>query len=218
MVHLDEKILARLEEQIATGEQLLRTKRDVSGWGAVVDRSLATQWCVSCLHILGTVFGRESDHYTEYAELKGHISSYIYAESAQAVLKAAQDDYTQGMLFDARTLIEAEVFSDFLEQADYLLQHSYAGPAAVIASAVMEDGMRKLCDRHGVQLAPNATLAPMNDALAKKGAYTKLVHDKLMPVIRLRNHAAHGEWDQFTAQDVQGMIDAVRDFMAQHFS
>jgi hypothetical protein len=65
---------------------------------------------------------------------------------------AAQEDYEKGALFEVKSVIEAELFDDFLEQAEHLLQSGYFQPAAVIAGCVLEDGLRKLCEKHQIKL------------------------------------------------------------------
>ncbi len=193
----DKNILAWFDELIDLGQHVLETytvTQNQAMRAADLDPAWARQWAASCLSLLRRVCGLDSDHYQQFNSFNPRIVFAFSAKQALGILKSAKYDYEAGRLFNIQTLIEANVFSDFLEQADYLLQSNYHGPAAVIAGAVIEDGLRKLCDKHSVQLPSNPTLAPRNDALAKVGAYSKLVHDKLMPVIRVRNHAAHGEW------------------------
>lgn len=54
------------------------------------------------------------------------------------MLRAAKDDYENGYLFDTRTLIEADVFDEFIEQAEELFKKGYYQPAAVIAGCVLK--------------------------------------------------------------------------------
>jgi HEPN domain-containing protein len=139
-------------------------------------------------------------------------------EKGLGILKAAKDDYENGYLFDTRTLIEAEVFDEFLEQAEELFKKGYYQPAAVIAGCVLEDGLRKLCVRNSTALSLKATIEPMNVELAKAGIYNKLIQKKITALADLRNKAAHGEWLEFTEKDVEDMIRDVRRFMEDYFS
>jgi hypothetical protein len=218
-MQVDQKILNRLDELIALGSRVGATANDSGanrGW-VFTGSEVTSQWATSCLNVLSKL-GEGNIYYQQFTSLMGTITALQSVQKGQGILRAAKEDCERGAIFDTRTLIEADLFGEFLEQAGHLLEAKYKGPAAVIAGAVVEDGLRKLCSRSNVQIAPDATLTPMNDALAKAGVYSKLAHDKLMPVIRLRNDAAHGKWDQFTPQDVRGMIDEVRSFMATHFS
>ena len=115
-------------------------------------------------------------------------------------------------------MIEAEIFDDFLEQAEELFKKDYFQPAAVIAGCVLEDGLRKLCDKNSIRFTRKTTIDPMNVELAKIGIYNKLIQNKITHLGDLRNKAAHGEWTEFTEKDVEDMIRDVRRFMEDYFS
>lgn len=59
-------------------------------------------------------------------------------ELGVGILRSLSDDYANGVFLDARILIEAEVFSDFLEQAEELFRKRYFQPAAVVAGILRE--------------------------------------------------------------------------------
>src|SRR5579863_4831157 len=48
------------------------------------------------------------------------------------IVKALKDDVQQGFLSSARELIHGELFGDFLEMADFLVEEGYKDAAAVI--------------------------------------------------------------------------------------
>ena len=136
---------------------------------------------------------------------------------AQGVLKAAAEDLAGGHLFDLKQLIEAEVLDDFLEQADSLHSAGFHPAAAVIAGCVLEDALRKLCDKHSIPLSAKPKLDKMNADLAKKGAYSKLILKRVTMLADLRNKAAHGKWKEFKADDVEDMLKSVRRFIEEHY-
>jgi uncharacterized protein (UPF0332 family) len=150
--------------------------------------------------------------------LGDEFETHEEVRKAFGVLKAAKEDYENGFLFDTKSLIQAGVFDDFLEQAEYLFSKTYYQPAAVIAGAVLEDGLRKLCERRSISLPPKATIDPMNVALAKDGAYTLLTQKKITVLADLRNKAAHGKFSEVEENDVKDMLSQVRAFMETHFS
>ncbi len=182
-----------------------------------MDVQQATQWLVSSLSLLAGALGPESAH---YQRLKEHTTSYPKwpdVDQAFGVLLAAKDDLEHGALLSVRTLIQAELFDDFLGQAEELLATGYFQPAAVVAGSVLEDGLRRLCTREQVQLTNKPKLDSMNSALAKKGVYSALTQKRLTALADIRNNAAHGNWSAFSASDVDKMIRDVRDFMGEHF-
>lgn len=220
-VQVDDKIRKRLDELIATGDEVLATKRD-PGPGVIgdyrVDAQMAHQWATSVQNLLVRVFGIESEHYKNFSAQIGKSIGYSPMDRAQGILRAAKDDYENEQLFEVRRLIEAELFDEFLEQSESLLDSGYYQPAAVIAGCVLEDGLRKLCGKEGITLPPKQKLDTMNSKLAKAGVFSKLVQKRITAFADLRNKAAHGQWDEFSKEDVVEMTQAVRRFMEEHFS
>lgn len=186
----------------------------------VVDLKKSIQWGISSLHILGKIFGDESIHYSKFQKYYEGFSEDGYLRSfslAVTVLKAAKDDYDNGYLFDTRALIEAEVFDDFLEQSEHLLNQGYDTAAAVIAGSVLEDALRKLCVKNGIILSAKPKLDTMNADLTKAGVYNLLKQKQITALADLRNKAAHGQGG-FKREDVEAMIKDVRRFMEDCFS
>ncbi len=220
-MHIDEKIKRRIDELIATGEQVLATKRSlpkgVHG-DHRLDGQMASQWVTSVQNLLARVFGLESEHYKNFSLQVSMSLTFSPIYRAQGILKAAKDDYENEQLFEVRRLIEAELFDDFLEQSEHLLNSGYYQPAAVITGCVLEDGLRKLCEKESISLQSKPKLDTMNADLAKAGVFSKLVQKQITALADLRNKAAHGQWDQFAKDDVVEMIQAVRRIMEKHFA
>lgn len=218
-MNADERILNRLHELIDLGNKVLATRRSPAPnhiTSDFVDVQLANQWMVSCLNLLRASFGEESVHYQRMKSLESAYPKWPHANQAFGVLLAAKDDLESGALFSVRALIEAELFDGFLEQAEHLHGFGYFQPAAVVAGCVLEDGLRKLCARQNIELGDSPKLDAMNAALAKQGVYSKLTQKRVTSLVDIRNNAAHGKWDQFNSQDVDGMIRAVRRLMEEH--
>ena len=216
---VDQRILERLDELIAMGERVKSTcqRSSSSLLYYTLDYELAYQWVTSCLSLLRRVFGTDSDHYIQFEKQLPDLGPQII-NIASGILKAAKDDYKEGFLFDVRVLIQAEVFDDFLDQAEYLLDAGYYQPAAVVAGAVLEDGLRKLCQRNNISIPQNPKLDSMNSELAKAGVYNKLQQKQITAIADIRNNAAHGQWDEFKSEDVRGMLQQIQSFMTLHFS
>ena len=221
---LDQRILNRIRELIQLGEKVQQTQHEgyygglrVAGYVGV-DPELANQWGTSCLNLLNRVFGPQSVHYKHFETLFPELYLYSRASQALGTLKAAANDYEQEFLFDTRTLIEAEVFDDFLDQGAHLLDSGYYQPAAVVIGSVLEDGLRKLCKRNEIELSDKPKLDSMNASLAKQGVYNQLTQKRVTTLADTRNKAAHGERGQFTRTDVENMLRDVRQFMETHFA
>ncbi len=238
---IDEKIINRFNQLLDIANQLI-SRREISGdekyytddyheiyhndspnitpRSDTINKQNAIQWMISSLSLLKQIFGENSDYYTgfknksEYIDFDNNLNSF---QQSLGVLKAAKEDYENGYLFDTRTLIEAEVFDDFLEQAEHLLSQSYFTASAVIAGSVLEDSLRKLCVKNGITLSAKPKLDAMNAELAKTGVYNLLKQKQITALADLRNKAAHG-LGGFTKADVEDMIRDVRRFMKDYFS
>lgn len=232
---IDRRIGDRFQELILRVDDLMKTRKAESGsvtrypgGGALVTSSsdyvndeMVTQWAISCLHLLQRVFGRDSDHHQSFKDLVPTLTDYSdgtkTVQKALGVMKAAKDDFEHGYLFEIEGLIQAEVFDDFIEQAAHLLDTGYYGPAAVIAGIVLEEGLRRHCHQNDVAIRPKAMIGELNDSLAKSGLYNNVTKQKIATVATIRNHAAHGQWNEFDGKDVKQMIEWVRLFMENSF-
>jgi hypothetical protein len=220
MDEIDERILKRFDEMIALGREVLATRKEPAPGhitSAFVDVQRANQWFTSSLSLVSRAIGEDSEH---YAAMKRHFTDYPKYPNAQqafGALLAAQDDFKTGALFQIKALIAAEVFDEFLEQAEALHAAGYFGPAAVIAGAVLEDALRKICTKQNIELPEKPKLDWMNARLAKSGAFNLLTQKKITALADIRNSAAHGQWDAFDSSDVAGIIEWTRDFMQRNF-
>lgn len=142
-----------------------------------------------------------------------------------AVLKAIKDDLTNGFLDALPEAIEAEISADYLGQAERLLSASGTGrydhvPAAVLAGAVLEKHLRSLCaatDPAVPATGPKGepkTLGPLIEDLKKVGVLNEMRAKQLRYWAGIRNHAAHGEFDQFARADVEEMLRGISNFIA----
>jgi hypothetical protein len=218
-MNIDEKIINRFDELILKSNKVIltNTPSGVLLGRNFVDSEISNEWKILCLNLLRRVFGIDSVHYQKFESVSVDIVYFDNVKSALGILKAAKNDYENGYLFDTRALIEAEIFSDILEQSEELLKKGHYQVSAVVAGCVLEDGLRKLCNKNNITFPKKPTIEPMNVELAKMGIYNQFIKDKISSIGKLRNHAAHGEWNEFNNKDVEDMINDVRRFMEDYF-
>lgn len=137
-----------------------------------------------------------------------------------SILRAIRNDYEAGYIQSITELIHADVFSDFLEMADHLIEQAYKDPAAVIAGSVLEEHLRKLCDKNGIDVKkPDGTpkkADTLNSELAGVNVYSKLDQKNVTAWLDLRNKAAHGHYSEYTKDQVALLIQSVRDFITRN--
>jgi hypothetical protein len=215
---VDEKIKERLEAVVRLGQQALAVEHRSANSDRPYDHTLTAQWCASARSLLAGVFGTDSQYFAQFVEHTSQSLRLYYAQQGHGVVLAAQADYLAGGVLKVRQLVEAEVFDDFLEQAVALLGAGYRGPAAVVAGCVLEDALRKLCERHQITLPAKPKFDDTNQALRAKQVYDQATWRMLQALYDVRNLAAHHpeKWSELTQQKVADMIDFARKFLADH--
>lgn len=132
-----------------------------------------------------------------------------------SILDALKEDFDGGLLSNIRGIVRAEVFSDLLDQARHLYDEGYTLAAAVIAGAVLEEHLRKLCAKHpSITLPPKPKLDTMNSELARIGEYDKLVQKEVTVWAGVRNAAAHG--NPFEIEQADNLLNGTLRFINSH--
>lgn len=147
----------------------------------------------------------------------GH--EYIHLTPLAGALMALRKEYELGYLQSFTELVHADAFSDFIEMARHLCGQGYKDPAAVIGGSVLEQHLRELCKKHQIEAESNGKYKKadtLNAQLAGQGVYSKLDQKNVTAWLGLRNDAAHGNYSNYSAQQVQLMIDSVQDFMTRY--
>jgi hypothetical protein len=103
--------------------------------------------------------------------------------------------------------------------ADYLLQEGYKAASAVIAGTVLEEHLRKLAAKSGID--PNRDdgrpkkVETLNSELRKEGVYSEAQRKQVAAWYALRTDAAHAERENFTPEEVRLMIRGIGDFLVR---
>jgi hypothetical protein len=190
--------------------------RDLSDLPKDRRQSLATR-VVAAVH---RISGRESAYSKDIARLvaespaiHGHLPGVI------GVARALKADIEAGCLDTLIELVHASVFANFLDMAAHLHEAGYKDPSAVLTGSTLESHLRELCKKHGVSFESGGKPKRadlLNAELTKAGAYSGLDQKNVAAWLGLRNKAAHGDYDQYSGEQVALMIAAVRDFLIRN--
>lgn len=218
MTALFGKRFGELEQQldVILGTTAMRTSAFSGSAAPYISSDLILNWVVKVRSLIERVCGEKSNYFKIFVAaeaLQSYDSNVDRLNRMKAVFLAAKEDFEGGYLNSLRNLVQAEVFTNELEQAEELLKSSYATAAAVIAGVVLETTLRDLCTARNI---PHGTLDRMNADLAKDGAYNTTQQKRITALAGIRNTAAHGKPEEFTAADVKGMIEDVERFLAAH--
>ena len=108
------------------------------------------------------------------------------------------------------------IFTDFLDMAKHLLEAEYKDPSASLVGAVLEDGLRKICEIHSVQVKGSDDIGALNTKLADKEVYNRLVQKQIQAWKAIRNSADHGKFDDYKKEDVAAMLQGVQRFLTEN--
>lgn len=224
------KYLARFDELIAGGQSIYDGIQEISPGTWKVDHVRYEAWQVNCISLLDQVLPREHIH----RNVINRFGRYAYVVPGIAAeisrMRAIRDDFNSGLLGDIAAAIEAEVASDYMGQAGQLLADPGRGkfdhvPAAVLAGAVLEKTLRTLCTRQSPPISiekqsgkgqiKKKTLNDFIDDLKRANVFNEARAKQLRGFADIRNHAAHGEFDQFNRGQVEQMVAGIANFIAE---
>ncbi|SHO63865.1 hypothetical protein [Algoriphagus zhangzhouensis] len=213
-----ERLLSKVDFLLERGQNITRNYQG-NGHERYAPSLLFSEFKSSSLSFIATIFGVESVYYHQF-EIEVRSSYYYNVDSAIGILTAIKNEIETGWLISFKKLVEADVFSDFMEMAEHLLKGNYKDPSAVLIGSVLEEHLRTLCKENSILISEdkNGDLVPkkasrLNDELAKNGIYNKLVQKSVTAWLDLRNNAAHGHFGQYDIDQVKIMYQGVLQFL-----
>ncbi|WP_311240601.1 MULTISPECIES: hypothetical protein [unclassified Xanthomonas] len=213
MIRIIKKRFAELEDQLGVVAGTMQVKHsEFSGGYEQVESEKLLNWCVKARSLIASACGKDSDHYValiKAEEPQQFFGNHENLKNLRAVFLAAREDFEGGYLIPLRNLVQAEIADSELDQARVLQKSGYVSAAAVVAGVVLETTLRTLCDSHGI---PHGKLDRMNAELAKAGQYNALMQKRITALAAIRNSAAHGKPEEFTAADVAAMVEDIERF------
>lgn len=171
----------------------------------------------------GTIAGARS-FLERFAGSRSHFykdaCKIMSARPVAAILRSFVRSLERGLVqgIDPKREAQVEVVSDILEQAQALLANNRVHPAgpAVLIGAALEEFLRTWIEREGIRVTGKPGLDNYSTALVKNGDLKRQDKKDITGWAGLRNHAAHGEWDDVPKDAVQIMLQGVNLFLRTH--
>jgi hypothetical protein len=173
-----------------------------------------------CVAAIERAAGRQSKYSQRLAQvLSQQDHDWNRLARAIGVVDALHHDLQQGFTKSIEELLHADVFSDFLEMAQHLLDSGYKDAGAVIAGTTLEAHLKQLATKFGVPTDKDGKpkkADSLNTDLVKEDAYSKLDQKNVTAWLGLRNNAAHGNYTEYDKTQVSLMIQSIRDFVTRN--
>jgi len=109
------------------------------------------------------------------------------------------------------------MFSDLLEIACELHESGYKDVAAVQAGTALELHLRLFAAKHNIETVTEKNRSKgagnLNEELKKTGLYPLIEQHDVTAMLVTWNAAAHGKFDEYSADEVGELISGVREFV-----
>lgn len=144
-------LVRRLDELIANGEDALRHLDDSGGSMQAVKPTRYSEFKSASVSFLDRTFGPLSAYSSQFRQEVSTPALYCMHRGL-GVLRGARGELAGGWITSTRGLLSAEVFADFLDMAEHLLDNGYKDPAAVIIGGTLEEHLRQLAAANDIPI------------------------------------------------------------------
>lgn len=174
------------------------------------------------LEFLRIYAGEKSSFYKQLSEVKAAwredvIQTYV-RDTLAGYIRFLKSGLSDGI--SVERLAQIDVVSDFLDQANKLLETKGVHPAApcVLIGASLEEFLRNWVEEKDLSLGQSKpSLDSYTKVLKEAELITKQDFKDITSWAGLRNHAAHGEWDEVAEKKrVALMLEGVNLFMRKY--
>ncbi|MCK4635444.1 MAG: hypothetical protein KAT32_01140 [Candidatus Moranbacteria bacterium] len=171
------------------------------------------------------IVGNSSEYYKELTRiLETEEYDGIKLKPVIGIVIALRDDLNNDYLKNLGEIIHSEVFTDFIEMAEYLLSEEYKDATAVIVGSTFESHLKKLCLKNSIDIkltnkkgdVVSKKAGVLNSELYKKSIYNLIMQKQIIVWLGLRNNAAHGQYSEYNKDDVDLMIKGIINFIASY--
>jgi len=213
-------LIKRIDQLVSQGNVVLSTKKYSEWSGNYVDMGLQVGFRSATLSFIKNLYGELHPFYIDFNErVKGQ--AFHETENGINILTAIRSEVENDWLISIKSMVSAEIFSDFLEMGKYLLDQNYKDPSAVMIGSVLEEHLRLLCKNNNVSIDfvnNSGDTIPkkadtMNSDLVKASVYGVLEQKNVTAWLDLRNRAAHGKYTEYTQGQVELMYQGILNFI-----
>ncbi|MGV8150564.1 MAG: hypothetical protein ACP5NV_02440 [Candidatus Woesearchaeota archaeon] len=218
-----EEYIKQIENIIAEFNETAKTSRrsDLADINLVYLSNLATR----TKSAIARITGKNSEYYEDVkARLSVDTNTGAKIKSCIGVIYALLKDMKAGYMTSLQEDIHTNVFSDYLEMAEYLLDEDLKDPSAVIAGSTLEEHLRKLCVKNEISIEitkSNGDITrkksdTMSAELCAAAVFSKNDQKQITAWLSIRNDAAHGDYNKYNKEQVKLMIAGIREFISRN--
>jgi hypothetical protein len=212
-----DKLIQQLDVLLEKHSEFQKSSKhqDLSDISKLERQSLVTR----ALAAINRISGSNSIYAKEvFRILKESPQIHRHTSSIMGIVDALKEDLNAGYIKTLIELVHADVFANFLDMAYHLHQAGYKDAAAVITGSTLETHIKELCLKNAIDTSVNGRPSKadkLNADLAKTQVYSKLDQKNVTAWLDIRNKAAHGNYSEYSLDQVELFISGVRDFIGR---
>jgi len=220
---VSQKLIERADQLLTKAQTVAATQRDntpsyarsTSNASYPVDSALFHEWKNNAQNFILMVCGQDSPYYRNFTKEVENALVYQLNQGI-GILKALKEDLELGYLTRVKDLVSAEIFTDFIEMAQHLLDNNYKDPAASLIGAVLENGLRQMAQKHTIDIKSGDDIGSLNTKLADKEVYNRLMQKQIQAWKGIRDSADHGKFGDYKTGQVKAMLEGVQRFLTEN--
>lgn len=215
---IKDKLVERIQQLLEKAERVKATHKpnppNVIGF-PTLDEDVFLEWKTGTEQLIVLATGKDSVYHKNFVKdvERGYTN---HVDFGIGILRALKEDIERGFLSSLKDLVVAEVFTDFLDITEHLLENGYKDPAASLAGAVLEDGLRKIAGKNNIQVKMGDDISSLNTKIANQNIYNRLVQRQVQTWKAVRDSADHGKFSEYKADDVKDVVNGVRRFLTEY--
>jgi hypothetical protein len=210
---LKDKVLKRIDGLVKS----LKKERE--------DRTVIDSVFMGTLSLLDMVYGAASPQVKALMNLRTTTPRNHYSEeyalelmgdSVIGILLNLREEIQAGLTRNIATEIAGVIIGDFIVLAKSALREGNLQVAAVLATAALEDALKRKAVEQGINV-DGKTLDSVVNALKGKSFFPGAQAPIVSSYVKLRNSAMHADWSKIQSADVGSLIGFLEPFLIEHF-
>jgi len=187
------------------------------------------KWELSCFNLLRNYFG-ETHHF--FKEFKDAINKTVifyhplhekrttvipYSKfniaTALACLSYINEETNMGLILNAKSVYEASLFSNLLDQAFGLIEMNYLPAAAIYARLIIENKIKDTCILNKIDVPEKSKIADLLVRLREKQIIDLPTERVIQSKYDIGTYAAHGkeEFKKYGKKEILDLLEYTRD-------
>lgn len=218
---VEARVRKRIAELVDMGQLL-----QVGSHGQVRDDAHAAEcrgWITAAENAVSLACPLSSNRYRVGVErLAASETAQGYAVNAAvgeiaAVLRHLVADIDGGLITNVVDQARSETLDDLLDAATEYHSVERKDGSGILATAVFEDTLRRIARKNEIA-DKGVKTDTLITQLAHSEAITAIIAKRCRAAAGVRNSALHGQWDEFSLDDVNSVIVLTRELLTAHLS